>query len=174
MILKKFAILLKKVYDIDILCVFLFSLNLHRREWKIEDKFMDKIQPQLYIYIYRKKPEFNSVHEEVWPSWNRNALSLVLINHSTVRDEVIYTRNRLRFHIKVKSNYIYGQGWDEIFTVGRRLLRNDISNGSKRKWSISLYTGTGTIYRVKLLKRPRPRRYPQGYRHPLTFEIRGL
>lgn len=55
MILKKFAILLKKVYDIDTLCVFLFSLNLHRREWKIEDKFMDKIQPQLYIYIYISK-----------------------------------------------------------------------------------------------------------------------
>lgn len=54
MILKKFAILLKKVYDIDTLCVFPFSLNLHRREWKIEDKFIDKIQPQLYIYISKK------------------------------------------------------------------------------------------------------------------------
>lgn len=60
MILKKFAILLKKVYDIDTLCVFLFSLNLHRREWKIEDKFIDKIQPQLYIYIYIEKNQ-NSI-----------------------------------------------------------------------------------------------------------------
>lgn len=137
MIFKKFAILLK-VYNINTLCVSLFDHWIYIQEnGKLKINSSIKCNPN-YIYVL-KKPEFNSVHEEVWPSWNRNALSLVLINHSTVRDELIYTRNRLRFHIKVKSNYIYGQGWDEIFTAGRRLLRNDISNGSKRKWSISLY-----------------------------------
>lgn len=112
---------------------------------KIEDKFVDKTQPPtMYIKKKRRKPEFNSVHEEVWPSWNRNALSPRLDKsfhgsgraHLHPKQVTIPYKSEIELHLWSRVGWnIYG-GPSPFYKM---TFRTEVKESGA---SVCIYTGT--------------------------------